>query len=121
MTDTINYRGETFNVAYNREPYPGWSCADCITLIANGEMPGHMTDTERADFTARFEIGTTGTGGDITPGMLRAEHTAGCPNGDQITAGTADCDCETITFSGTPCTTCGSRLAGERHAVTLWM
>jgi hypothetical protein len=53
----------------------------------------------------------------VTMGLASDEHEKnGCTEGDREEG----CDCETNTFSKSRCDGCGSWLAGERHAFTLW-
>jgi len=86
-----------------------WVCIDCTMHHANGECischDDHGHDKEplsaiEAPYSA-------------TAGMLREEHAEGCEPDDE-------CDCEVNTFSRSQCEGCGSRLHGERHAMTLW-
>jgi hypothetical protein len=85
-----------------------WVCVDCMMLHANGEMPVDPREGEPEPLSEITE------GFEVTAGMLREQHADGCD-------GDGDCDCETIPFSSAQCEGCGSYLAGERHAMTLWM
>lgn len=98
----------------------GWCCVDCLILLANGEDPvGTMSEDEIAAWHADIDRITAGY--NLTLGMLREQHSCTADFNGQ-TAGEVgrDCDCETITFSRSPCDVCGSGLAGERHAVAFW-
>jgi hypothetical protein len=72
---------------------------------ANGE---HCGDTHHEPWTLFEGVDTV----EITMGLLAEEHAEDC--------GREDCDCERDTFSSTSCEGCGSKLAGERHAFTMW-
>ena len=52
---------------------------------------------------------------------MRDEHSCLDDFGGMI-AGEAgsECDCETMSFSWSPCDVCGSNLGGERSAVSFW-
>lgn len=88
-----------------------WVCVCCFIALVNGES----CHCEDADGTQHPQ-GLMGEMSDCepTPGMLREHHAEDCdPYGD--------CDCEEIPFSHSPCDGCGSRLYGERYAVTGWV
>ena len=86
---------------------PLWVCVDCIVLHCTGDLPADPAPGAPAPLSA------IGAGYDITAGMLREHHAPDCAPDD-------DCDCETDAFSWQSCDGCGSPLAGERHALTLW-
>lgn len=94
----------------------GWCCVDCLFLLANGDTPTEMSEAETLTWLADIELRNAGH--DITLGMLTEDHNDTCPRklGDRD----AECDCETITFSTSPCDVCGSNLHGERHAVAFF-
>lgn len=95
-----------------------WVCQDCMLHHANGECGSCHTD-EGHD---REPMGLTDPS-EVTTGMDHTEHAHGCLFRTAPTfacdAG-YECDCETMTFSWSSCEGCGSTLAGERHAMTLW-
>lgn len=97
----------------------GWACQDCLILLANGEAPPEMTETEVKAWQA--EIDRRNAGYNLTLGMVREEHSCTADFGGQ-TAGEAgsECDCETQSFSWSACDVCGSNLGGSRHAVSFW-
>jgi hypothetical protein len=81
-------------------------------MLANGEeLPDRAPDAP-----APLSLLTDA---DVTLGMMIDEHADGCPN--RLTRmREAECDCETDPFSSRACEGCGSHLAGERNAVTIW-
>jgi hypothetical protein len=87
-----------------------WACVDCMILEANGEMP---TDREP---TEPNPLSLVGEGFHVSLGMLMEEHQCGRTDWHDG----EECYCEVRTFSTSSCDTCGSYLAGERHAMTLW-
>lgn len=50
----------------------GWCCIDCLMLLANGETPPDMDESETAEYLARVAQHTAGL--DVTLGMLREDH-----------------------------------------------
>lgn len=98
----------------------GWACSDCLMLLANGETPPEMTEAETSAFLSHLE--TTIGDLDVTLGGDH-DYANGCRNvdADGSWLGTTDCDCETVEFSWSRCSTCGSSLGGSRHAVTFFV
>lgn len=92
-----------------------WVCQCCMLSHANGECCAD--DTHGGD--SREPLSTLGDGVSVTAGMLWEDHAEDCPNRAN---GMHDmeCDCEREAFTSMPCEGCGSVLAGERHALTLW-
>lgn len=87
-----------------------WVCQCCMLEHGNGECcadDSHGGDGvapwSAFDF-ARFSV---------TMGLLRKYHEGGCLADE-------DCDCERESFGRWPCSGCGSGLAGERFAFTMW-
>jgi len=80
-----------------------WVCTDCFLLHANGEHP------ENPD---REPLSLIGPGYSVTLGLTADEHESWC-DGDE-------CACDHIEFWSAACQGCGSALAGERWALTLW-
>lgn len=80
-----------------------WVCVDCL-MADEGDGP-----VEGADCAPWSRIGDC----DVTPGLLEEEHSSWCENPEE-------CECEVDTFSRSSCDGCGSHLAGERHAYTMW-
>jgi len=90
-----------------------WVCQDCMLHHANGECGScHMDSEGTWDGHDREPWALEPDQSKVTMGMLWSEH----PCGDDMDL----CDCETINFSMSSCDGCGSTLAGERHAFTLW-
>lgn len=84
-------------------PVTIWACIDCTLMHANGEC------TETPD---REPLSLIPDGAVVTLGTL--EHEEWCdPDADE-------CECERMDFSKMWCQACGSTLAGERHALTIW-
>ena len=52
--------------------FAGWCCTDCLFLLANGDTPAEMDETETAEYLARVEHSTQGT--EVTLGMFREDH-----------------------------------------------
>jgi hypothetical protein len=50
----------------------GWCCTDCLVLLANGDDPAEMTETEISEWHA--EINRRNAGYHLTLGMIREEH-----------------------------------------------
>lgn len=96
----------------------GWCCTDCLILLANGEAPADLTESEVTAWQEQIDLRNHGY--NLTLGMLREEHS--CTNANGQTAGDlgGECDCEVNSFSWSPCDVCGSNLGGERHAVSFW-
>lgn len=89
----------------------GWACTDCLFMLANGDEPSDMnSEAQLAAWREHYQATTRDY--QVTLGMLRVDHT--CPEG------TEECDCEVIPFSGSRCDVCGTRLGGERHAVSFF-
>ena len=93
-----------------------WCCVDCLFWLANGEAPGDTAD-EKTAWIAAFNERNADV--EITLGLPRAEHDC-LDNGETAGDRGGECDCETKTFSWSPCDTCGSNLGGQRDAVTFW-
>lgn len=86
-----------------------WVCIDCVLMAANGEA------TESPD---RVPLNLL-AGQDYALGITEDEHVTNFDHDSDCIRGF--CDCEVITFSNRTCGGCGSQLAGERHAVTIWI
>lgn len=92
----------------NEETLDIWVCLCCMLMHANGECCS--SDEHGGD---GIEPWSRDLGGRVTMGLLRENHAEGCEPD-------SECDCETDTYSTSPCPACGSRLHGERHAFTVW-
>lgn len=89
-----------------------WVCTDCAAVQANGELGDDLTPDRGPLWLL--------AGMTVAAGMNLRDHDARCPK--RTTAGRVDeCDCETVPYSTTPCAGCGSALAGERHALTVFL
>lgn len=84
-----------------------WGCIDCTLTHANGEC-GENPDRE--------PLGLIKPGEELTMGLPAGEHADSCTEVDREEG----CDCERQEFSNSDCDLCGSALAGERHAFTVW-
>lgn len=73
-------------------------CADCVQLIANGELPPHMTDDEVEAYLKRIET----RWGDL--------------QGHAVLAGEEN---EEASFSSVSCGYCGERRAGDRYPAAI--
>lgn len=84
-----------------------WVCVDCLLVRETGES---TEAPDREPWTALPDA-------DVTLGALceidKGEHYATDPDGHAE-------ECERLSFSRLACDACGSALAGERHAYTLW-
>ena len=85
-----------------------WVCVCCMLMHANGECCSD--DVHGGDGIKPWALLTSDA--EISMGMVSEEHASGCDR--------EECDCERDTFSTAMCGGCGSWLAGERHAFTLW-
>lgn len=98
-----------------------WVCVCCLMRLANDDVTG--CENSCAPDHAPSLLTSYPGDADLTIGMLIEEHPPECENRQAAEAGIAnevECECETITFSKSWCDGCGSPLAGERHAVTMW-
>lgn len=91
----------------------GWVCQDCLLILANDDDSGiedglaHRARMARYDPHNYYLI------------VIGGEHDEDCPNmRDGEWVGDTDCNCETREFSRSTCDTCGTTLAGSRHAIT---
>lgn len=131
ITTTANNQGRnamettTNHTAHDRlitETVTLWACIDCYVLHVNGEMPtedvwgdDHADRCrEITDGFARYADGTLTAGRFHGHGMIKV---CGVDHGDDHDGQT---ECETETFSWTPCDVCQSPLGGSRHAITYW-
>lgn len=88
-----------------------WVCVDCYWTHNYGE-PDWECDRKPLALLA---------GEDLTAGLTREEHAPDCPAFDSDGDYTgAECDCEHDSFSWRECPGCGSILAGDRYALTVW-
>jgi hypothetical protein len=91
----------------------GVVCTDCMFGVLYGDWPtdSHWTQ-ERAETSqatlAKYEV----TLGHVHEGPYSQCPHAGTPCED-------DCECERDPFSHSPCSVCGSSLAGERREVIM--
>lgn len=88
-----------------------WVCQCCMLMHANGECC--PDDSHGGDGIKPWAL-IDGTGYAVTMGMLPEEH-------DEMCEDNYECDCEHDTFSSSRCGGCGSWLAGDRYAFTLWL
>jgi hypothetical protein len=88
-----------------------WVCVDCIIALANDDWPDPIPDPKPLALYKANDI-------EAHPG---GEHHADCPSHDPLNDHGCTLDCETDDFSTSVCDGCGSKLAGSRHAVTIWM
>lgn len=103
-----------------REYSNGWCCVDCLMLLANGEKPPEMGEDETAAWLAEIDRRTAGT--DVTLGRMFGEEDCEHTSEDwRSDSGNHADQCESLEFSWSPCDVCGSRLGGERAAVTFWL
>jgi hypothetical protein len=91
----------------------GWACVDCTMRVGNGELPEWMSKDELDEYEHNVEI-TSGMYS-VELGMAAEDHECGAAD-----FADAECGCEQVTFTWSACDVCGSRLGGERYAVTFW-
>lgn len=87
-----------------------WVCTDC--------MMEHATGNDGRDPSIPFDrepLSRLGDVRDVTLGMPYSGHD--CPIAERENG---ECECESVSFSWSACEGCGSRLGGERHAMTWW-
>lgn len=90
-----------------------WVCQCCMLSDANGECCAD--DSHGGDGIAPWsDVDLTRYR--PTMGIFLSDHSEYCDRDDRD----GGCDCERIEFSASRCDGCGSWLAGERHAFTLW-
>jgi hypothetical protein len=92
-------------------------CGDCRALLANGEWPCDMTETELADYENRI-INHPNYGYEMTLGHLHDASDSNCWHAGQDCE--EDCDCARSDFARSACGMCGTTLVGNREDVTLW-
>jgi hypothetical protein len=90
-----------------------WVCVDCYG--AHHGLEQHGTPDREPLSLIPEDV-------DVTAGLLYEEHEEDClfHTLGHDAPDDYECDCERIEFSKSPCEGCGSRLAGEREALTLW-
>lgn len=60
-------------MTFNRDQvYQGWACTDCTMLLANGETPPDLDETETTLYLERVARGCAGC--EVTLGMFREDH-----------------------------------------------
>lgn len=89
-----------------------WVCQCCMLCHANGEC---CADDEHGG-DSREPLSEIQPGYSVTAGLLEEEHNENCTPADRDEG----CDCDRIEFSTSRCEGCGSFLAGQRYALTLW-
>jgi hypothetical protein len=112
MSDTAVHQRVTVS---DRDHGNGWCCSDCLMLLANGETPPEMNETETAIWLAKIEARSDDS--HVTIGRLLGEDSCDCTDWD---TDHHRYQCEERTFSWSTCDVCGSALGGYRAAVTFW-
>lgn len=93
-----------------------WVCEDCHLAAAGYDERETGRDLSKA-LTLLGDYGM----GNLTGGLLAAEHDGDCPNVDEDEwVGGEDCQCERTDFSKLPCDGCGDADHGPREAWTWW-
>jgi hypothetical protein len=90
-----------------------WVCPCCMLTHANGEC--RADDSHGGDFLE--PLGSIRPEDALALGLAEDEHHEQCTPRDRENG----CDCEVNPFSHLQCDGCGSFLAGERHAMTLFV
>ncbi len=88
-----------------------WVCQDCLMMAANGET-AELDNSQPAPLCLL-------AGADYALGITEEAHASNFDHESECIRG--ECGCETVDFWTAPCDGCGSRLAGSRHGVTLWV
>jgi hypothetical protein len=97
-----------------------WVCEDCYLVHAGYDEHELGRDFDREPLSMIVDTA------EVTAGLLADEHDDDCPVwlGDPSRADVPvdgeECECETVSFTWSRCDGCGSRLGGERHALTVW-
>lgn len=97
-----------------------WACSDCTMALVNDDTTGIDNPDRLAEIlagVARFQMG------ELTPGLMYAEHNAAQCVADYMGGIDPECDgeCERIGFTWSPCDVClSTTVAGSRDAFTLW-
>lgn len=90
-----------------------WVCQCCILVVANGECCAD--DVHGGDGIEPLSDIRPNDG--LSPGIFSEQHSPRCTDADREEG----CDCEHDTFSMSQCRGCGSWLAGDRYAMTLFV
>lgn len=89
-----------------------WVCVDC-------HLDHHVGDEhEPAEGCVPWSLIEPGQ--TMTNGIFQKDHECGWEDMTDADEPPCDGECEMATFSKTPCDGCGSYLAGERYAYTVW-
>lgn len=99
-----------------------WVCTTCYFAYHEGDYTQKPDDDRQPWGLLDLSDGTpTITMRGYSSGLMASEHAEDCAfrtsNGEEPC--TWDGECEQITFSRSSCGTCGTHLAGTRHAMTL--
>lgn len=93
-----------------------WVCVDCHLT-----HHGVREDDTPLDHEPMSEINNDDSIVEVTSGMGLEDHD--CVNAVDVDpwVGRVECDCEHRDFVTSACQGCGSPLAGDRHALTIWI
>lgn len=100
------------------EPTLLWVCICCMLAHCNGDASGCEHYCAPEHHTELLD--EIPEDADVTAGLLAEEHDDQCANHNVAEVMDHECECDRIEFSKRPCEGCGSPLAGERHALTMW-
>lgn len=89
-----------------------WVCVCCLLKLANDDTSACKASCGTEDHPRALGLGL---GSFVLPGLTQDRHWAACAVEHE---GQCDLACEVDSFSASICAGCGTRLAGERHAVT---
>jgi hypothetical protein len=92
-------------------PYTYWVCVDCYYAHNGIAFRGNPDCLPLSLIT-----------GEVTSGLVSAEHNTPCGSFDSAGGDFlgGECECEQIIFTWAPCDGCGSHLGGGRDALTVW-
>lgn len=93
-----------------------WVCQCCALSHANGECCAD--DDHGGDGIAPWSA--VDERYRVTAGLLAEEHDEECDFRADPQCREVDCECERLSFTWSRCEGCGSALAGDRWAHTLW-
>lgn len=95
-----------------------WVCVDCLMMAAGYDEHelGREYPTDPAPLSRVPE------GHAVVTGLMASEHDTPCGSFNSALSEFlgGECECDRRTFGTWPCDGCGSPLAGERHALTVW-
>ena len=111
------------------EAFAGWCCTDCLFLLANGDTPAEMGETETAEYLARVEhycAGHRGHAGHVprgspVPGQLHRDLRANAYSRRRLTVEVLADDIEDARYAAElGMLPAGARVSSGTRAGTTW-